>query len=308
MKIKKRYKQLVETLQIEFEYTVSRKAKIINALLWGLKVFFILFILRPFGISDESFFIFFYTCTGYGAITFLVFYINNISTKGYIFNALNKKWHVSNELIYVFVVFPQIAFLNYMFYIFLDYKEFFSVTGLFKISFYTFDLIIILALIRIIYKLVNSFKKESVILKTKNEYYIEINKLKNIIDASKEEILLNFENGQIRLQRDSILMINAWGNYIKIYIKVNNEVVQIVRRGKLKNTVKELMKYVEFFHCHRSFIINMNFVKTISGNNKSAEAIFKTGNLKASISRENIKIVRTLFENLQQQTISFSIS
>jgi hypothetical protein len=302
------WKQLIEILQIEIEYPITIKEKLINSLSWGIKVFLVLFILRPFGISDNSIFAFFYTCSGYGVITIIIFFINNISTKSFIINLLDKKWNVSIEMMYTFILFPQISILNYMFYMHLDCTESFSVSRLLVISFYTLIIFIILEVAGIIYKLVYSYKKESVVLKTRNDYYIEINKLKNILDTAKEEILLNFEDGQIGLQRDSITMINAWGNYIKIYIKVNNEVVQIVRRGKMKNTIMELRKHTEFVQCHRSFILNMKYVNTIIGNNKKAYAIIKPGNLKASISRENITTMRELFEKLQKQKLTLSNS
>ena len=126
------------------------------------------------------------------------------------------------------------------------------------------------------------------------------------MNTAKEEIHLNFENGQISLQRDPIAMINAWGNYIKIYIIVKNVVVQIVRRGKLKNTMKELMKFEEYFQCYHSYIINVKHIKKISGNDKKADAIIKTGHLKAPISRENIKIISELFEKSQHQKLFYS--
>jgi len=303
--IKDKLKLIFELLRNQYSISLTKKEKISNALSWGIKVFMVLFLLRPFGISDESIYIFIYTCIGFGLITSFVFIINNFTIKSHLYRMLSRNWYTWHELLYILLLFPQISILNYLFYLKLDSNNVFSIYELFKISFYTIDIIFILFFINIIYYLVENYKKESTIIQTKLEYYIEINKLNNMYKNENDIISLHFEKQTVNLQKNSILYVSAWENYIKIYVYANNELIQIIKRGKFKETVKELSEYSEFFQCHRSYIINLKFVKKITGTNKKLVVVL-TDNIKIPVSRENSKPLRELVDKIQNHLHSIS--
>ena len=257
------------------------------------------FILRPFGISDGNFFQFFYISAGYGFITFILFVINNFSIKTFLYKISDKNWNIGLEILYVIILFPQISLLNFLFYHLTDPDEVIYLSDFLKIAIYTGEILAILLIIRIIYILASIYRRESIILRTKNEYFNELDKFRSLFDESKECIPFELENDKFNLQRDSIVFISAWGNYIKFYIYIDNSMVQIIKRGKLKNIEMALNSYKEFYRCHRSFIINIKFLKNIKGNKKTSYAILHGYDSMIPISRDQIDEIRKLFEKIK---------
>lgn len=303
--IKEKLKLIIDLVRNEYSFPSTKKEKIGNALSWGIKVFLVLFLLRPFGISDESKFLFFYTCVGFGLITFFVFVLNNFTIKILIYRKLNKKWYVRHELLNILLLIPLISILNYLFYTKLDSESSFLINKLLKISFYTINIIFILFFLNVIYYLSENFKKELIIIQTKLEYFVEINMFNKIYNDETNKITLNFDNEKINLQKDAIVYVCAWGNYIKIYVLANNEIIQIIKRGKFKETVGELSKYTEFYQCHRSYIINLRFTKLMIGNSKKPLLVL-TNNVKIPVSREKSKPLKEIISKIQNHKHSVS--
>ena len=92
--------------------------------------------------------------------------------------------------------------------------------------------------------------------KTK-ELKIEIETI-NIKGNNKEE--------NISFVLDDLVYISSEGNYASFFIKSNNGIKERVLRNTLSNINKDLKDYKNIIRCHKPYIINSNYMDSISGN------------------------------------------
>ena len=73
-------------------------------------------------------------------------------------------------------------------------------------------------------------------------------------------------DADIKMNPNTIIYIVAADNYIKIFYIQNNLTQSLLVRGPLKNAEEKLSDQTRFFRCHRSYLVNLSFVRHISGN------------------------------------------
>lgn len=76
-------------------------------------------------------------------------------------------------------------------------------------------------------------------------------------------IMVKSESRMIGIEMDSILFIESMGDYIKIYCTDNSN--PIITQNTMKSMDEKLPTH-NFFRVHRSYIVNMDHVKTIERN------------------------------------------
>lgn len=64
------------------------------------------------------------------------------------------------------------------------------------------------------------------------------------------------------IKLDEINYIQSWGNYLKFFLKNND--IKIAR--KTISTIEENLPDASFLRIHKSYIVNINYVKAITGN------------------------------------------
>jgi DNA-binding LytR/AlgR family response regulator len=165
---------------------------------------------------------------------------------------------------------------------------------------YTAILFIPIAIFKTTIGIVARYNKEVLMLNTKIEYFRMIGDLEGLSEDPGNSIELFFDNDSLQIERNKIMLITAWGNYIKVMVQTNNKPVEVVKRGRIKEIEDQLISYPEFIRCHRSYILNLNFIKSIIGNAKKSDAILKDKDTRIPIARGNIKIIR---ESLEKQRL-----
>jgi hypothetical protein len=84
-----------------------------------------------------------------------------------------------------------------------------------------------------------------------------------------KEVVFQAEDDKVilRLSRAQIYLIEAEANYIMVFWKEKNEKLEkALLRMPIGTAEKVLENYPEFFRCHRSFIINLDEIRKIEGN------------------------------------------
>ncbi len=71
---------------------------------------------------------------------------------------------------------------------------------------------------------------------------------------------------KLAISLKDLLYINAADNYIKIYYTDPSGTKQFILRSTLKKTEESLAPFPQFFRCHRTYIVNLDKVRHISGN------------------------------------------
>ena len=82
------------------------------------------------------------------------------------------------------------------------------------------------------------------------------------------------EREQCQFKDDSLLFISSEGNYVNIVVK-NKKIERILIRNSLTNIEKQLRNYPLFCRCHRAYIVNLNKIKSATGNAQGLKLTLK---------------------------------
>ncbi|MEZ4916271.1 MAG: LytTR family DNA-binding domain-containing protein [Chitinophagales bacterium] len=98
---------------------------------------------------------------------------------------------------------------------------------------------------------------------------------------------------EITLNPNSIIHIEAQGNYAKIVYQIESE-EKVTKSEVFRTSITELLEQLSEFNflycCHRSHIINLNYITNITGNSKSMNVEIKMPSYVASVSVSRLKI------------------
>ncbi len=110
----------------------------------------------------------------------------------------------------------------------------------------------------------------------------------------KEVIEMTLEDKTVLFPRDQLIYISSEGNYLAFYFKESKR--PVLHRGRLKEMEKILENYPEFFRCHRSLIINLNYIESSKGNSQGLSLQLRHIDEYLPVSRPNIKALRRILD------------
>lgn len=112
-----------------------------------------------------------------------------------------------------------------------------------------------------------------------------------------DSVLVKGENKSeiLTLQKEQLLFVKAFENYVEIWFVENGSVVSRTFRQTLSNMHRQI-PFLE--RCHRSYLVNRVSIKAVSGNSQSAEISFRQGDKKIPLSKTHYKEIRGGFVEL----------
>lgn len=217
----------------------------------------------------------------YSLITFTTILIGDIILNKKIFK---KKWTLKIELLCLFIIIVYSFFIVYFVETF-TFNYFNNEYVIKQRSIFT------IFCIAIVYSILCYF-----FLKIQQLFF----KNKLTINETIKYISIDYKGDIFKLNSSEILLIEAYGNYIKIYLIEDNVVKKkspIVVRQTLKN-ISELIQNKEInnlIKCHRSYIINLDKVVSINkdANNKQYLNLSNV-DVKVPISKNKITFFKEL--------------
>ena len=255
-------KRVLNWLSKPYYFNHSTKFKLKLSFAFGLFLFLFLFFFKPFGLSRFEEALFEYSL-GMGSLdflgTFLLLYISPLIFKNY-FNEDN--WTVGRNILLMVVGLLFIALILWNFgeiyketYGFdkLTLLEFLSkafLVGIIPLTFYVF----------INEKTVRE-KRERRVFKVK-----EINKESEINTPKEISINSDNEKEQITFDADNLVYITSQGNYASFFLKKDDTIKEKILRITLTKITEKLKDHPNIIRCHKSYIVNSNFINDISGN------------------------------------------
>lgn len=84
-------------------------------------------------------------------------------------------------------------------------------------------------------------------------------------ELSKIEIETNLKDDSISIDINNLLFAKAEGNYVELYIK-EDKINRIVKRITMKELEAALSPYSNIIKTHRSFLVNLIHISSVSGN------------------------------------------
>lgn len=260
------FKQLVFILSKPFPFEYDFKSSINYSLFFGLFVASFLIIFRPFGIyEDAPFWQLFWLLSGYGVLTGLIMFVNtNMLSIIFLRYRNESDWKVKHELLFICYIIFSIAIANT---IYNSLTENYTLTFLDFISFiYQTFLVGFLPLMISTLIVYNRKLKENLSEARKLNDNFNPQKQKNT--TVKVSITPETGKDSFTFNISDLYFVKSASNYVEIYYSEDSAIKSKLIRTSLKRMEELLSGYEFIFKCHRTYIVNLDKVKNISGNSQ----------------------------------------
>ena len=248
------------------------------AIIGAVCVALTLFIFQPFGLSKDPYLTVIRNCCVFGSITYLVIFFTGFVENKYLQKITEEEqWTIKKEILTFIIILLIIGSINIVVSKFLLtchlHNSFGIITGLFQTVVIGIVPITAITLAKHI-KLVNRYAQEAKRLEEELSKKAVVNDQASVINTIAETMVVDAnKNNSATLifdefLADSILLISAADNYIKIYYQEENGIVQSsLKRLTMKNA-EDILCAVDkrFFRCHRAYIVRLDKVEHIAGN------------------------------------------
>ncbi|MDA3866305.1 MAG: LytTR family DNA-binding domain-containing protein [Salinivirgaceae bacterium] len=262
-----------------FNDDLKRNAKVIFFI--SISIFVFLLVFQPLEIStldqgDKIYLIF-----GLGAITFLSLSINLLVLPSMVPQLfLYRRWAIWKEILWNSWLLFTIAFGYFVMYKFLGIVEF------------NFNMMVNMILIAVIPLTALIVFNHNRLLRQHLKTAYDLNsKLKNSKNA--EDKLIHFDSeyqkDKLSLKSRLLVLVRSADNYIEVFWKDEEGIKsQLIRSTLLKAQVL-LEGYNYFFKCHRSYIVNINYIDRVEGNSQGYKLFFENLDFGVPVSKPSIQ-------------------
>jgi hypothetical protein len=249
-------------------------------------VFGFLYLFQPFDISSLANKDKFYLIVGLALITFLSLSFNLLFLQS-IFARLfsNLKWNIKKEILWnVWILFSISS----------GYYLFCKSLGTLEFEYHIVLTLIFTAVIPITALIIINRNR---IIRSHLHFANELNKkLKENKQIPEKTVLFDsdYQKDSLVLKVSLILFIRSANNYIEVFWKEGDTVKsQLVRCSLTK--AEEMLKDDKFiFRCHRSYMVNINYIEKVKGNSEGYRLFFDNVGFSVPVSKNFAKKLKEL--------------
>lgn len=266
----------------DFSYpkSESRKEIIISSVLIGIFVYLFLITFQPFGTQSVVFSKLAFILIPYSVFTTLVFAIFNLY-----FLERQRNWTISKEILKLILIIFSCSIVSYFYNALLISKVKINFINFLFMLFYTFSIAIPLcslyAMTRFIYLNSQNQRKAKQILQK-----LDLQKENNFYENSNNTINIQDYN----FKEENLLFVESSDNYCTFHYMQNSKSEKILLRTTLKS-VEGQIQSKKILRCHRSYIVNLEKIKNLSGNAQGYKLVIEDSNIIIPVSRKYIKLV-----------------
>jgi hypothetical protein len=255
-------KHLLNWLSKPYYFNPSAKFKLKLSFAFGLFLFLFLYFFKPFDLTSFKGALLEY-CLGMGTLdflgTFLLLYVSPLIFKDY-FN--EDKWTVGRLVLLMAL---GLLFIGIMLWGFGEiYKE---AHGFGKMSLWGFLFkTVLVGLIPLTFYV---FVNEKKVREKREKVVFKVRAISEESALNKSrEISINSDNEKekITFKIDNLVYITSQGNYASFFLKKDNALKEKILRITLTNITEKLHDYPNIIRCHKSYIVNSNYINDINGN------------------------------------------
>ena len=101
-----------------------------------------------------------------------------------------------------------------------------------------------------------------------------------------EKVSLMSENNKLalRIHPEEVLLVQSAGNYVEVFYRDNQAVKKELIRNRLK-ALEEQLRDRDFFHCHKSYLVNLRHIQKVTGNARNLELTLDSFEERIPVSR-----------------------
>jgi hypothetical protein len=248
-----------------FNEDLKHNSKIVFFISAGVLVFLMLF--QPFDIGLMPQREKYYLIIGFGVITFLslsiyLLFIPSLFPKKY----LSSKWNVKKEIFWnLWITFTILT--GYFFYS--------KTLGVLK---FDFNMVIKLILTAIVPMSALIIINQNRMFRSRAKLADEINKKLKDHKIRQEEIInfiSDYQKDSLAIKVNLLLFIRSANNYIEVFWREGDSVKNQMVRCSMAYAEELLKEYKFVIKCHRSFIVNINYIDRFEGNLQGYKLYFE---------------------------------
>ncbi len=255
---------------------------------FGFFVALFLMVFQPFQLSAPGLEYRYLKISGYGLITSFILFVYHYLLMP---RLDERQWTIGKEIITVLLLILAIAVLNFLYtqYVF-DWDSAFG-HGLLSFIFYTLA-------VGVFPVTILTFLKQHQL----NRKYLAAAQAINTnihheaaLKTSNRTIILEGDyNDRFSLDPSTLLFIESIGNYVHIHFLDNGRKKRKELRSTLKNMQDQLMDVENLFKSHRAFLVNLHYVRQVTGNAQGLRLELIQDIKDIPVSRSKVKEFRQL--------------
>lgn len=267
-----------------FNEDLKHNSKIIFFISIG--VFAFLFLFQPLDISklpikDRLYFI-----TGLSFITFLalslhLLFIPSVLPKG--FNS--SHWNIKKEIFWNLWI---------LFTILIGYFLLNNYMGLLKFGFQNVIKLLLTAVIPLSILIIIN---QNHMLRTHLKLADDLNrKLKDnkLIRDKIVSFTSDYQKDSLAIKVSLLLFIRSANNYIEVFWKESETIKNQMVRCSMVNAEELLKEHKFMFKCHRSYLVNINYIDSIEGNSQGYRLFFENVGFPIPVSKNSVSRLQEL--------------
>jgi hypothetical protein len=265
-----------------------------QAWFFGVFVFLFLFLFKPFGLDGTGPDLLRITL-GYGVVCFLVMIFLNVFVMRLFPNYFEEDhWTLGRDLFWSMVNVMLIGFCNLLF------SSWMGIGGMnwgtiVTLQAYTF-------LVGIFPVSVSLLWKES---RLRNKHHRASEALPVRVTIMNENIatihVASENQGEsFEVKKNDLIYLQSAENYVEVYFLENGIIQKRIIRNTLKQLAKDWEGELALFRCHKSYLINLVHVRSVTGNAQGLKAQLEFVDI-------TIPISRLLIDDLKQRMQSLKV-
>lgn len=271
-----------------FNEDLKHNTKIIFFISVG--IFLILLLFQPLNINTLANQDKIYLIVGLGFITFLTLSLNLLLIPTFfpkIF--LHKEWVVWKEILWNLWI---------LFTIGVGYFFMYRTLHLFEFDGYMIVKLLLIAVVPIsILILFNQDRLLRLHLRTAKTMNQKLKESKEI-----EEKLVHFDSeyqkDKLSIKVKMLLLVRSADNYIEVFWKDETGLRNQLIRSSLLKAEAMLDDYSFIFKCHRSYLVNINFIDRVEGNSQGYKLFFELLDFSVPVSKTSVERLKELVKAL----------
>jgi hypothetical protein len=121
---------------------------------------------------------------------------------------------------------------------------------------------------------------------------IELNRRLMSKEANKNDIILFESESQkdnLSIRVANLRLLKSAGNYVEIFYEENKKIHKHLVRNTLKNFEQKLANYSCIFKCHRTYLVNLDYVEKAIGEAQGVKLMLKDFDFSVPVSRSYVQ-------------------
>ncbi len=283
---------MLKLLEKPYPLLESRAARWRMSILFSVFVFLFLSVFKPFGLHEAGMNLYLLTA-GYGLVCLVIMVLLNIVLVPLLPGLFRESaWTTGHQIFWTLVNVALIGLGNAVFTMWV-FDGVIELHGLLRFELYTLSIglfpVAVSALLNQ-FRLERQYSRAS--LRLNEQLHPETRQ--PVPDEATLTLHSDNQGEDLHISAHQLLYFQAADNYVEVVYQQGNQLQKTLLRTTLKRVEAELAGHPQFWRCHKSYLVNKNYVTRFSGNAQGYR-------LHLQYSDALVPVSRSLYQSLKHQ-------